>query len=90
MGDKLLVELPMASVVGFIAELVEPGLVAVRRGQAADTTPGRILVSCVIALPVDAEYGAVPQVVKVYDAAKEGALEALESVSGKPEPSRSN
>jgi hypothetical protein len=80
MGDKVLIELPTSSIVGFIADLAEPGLVAVRRGSAANMTPGRVLVSCVVALPVDGEYGAVPQLVKVYDAAKEGHLEPSENV----------
>jgi hypothetical protein len=88
-GDKLMVELPMSSIIGFIADLAEPGLVAVRRGTEANMTPGRLLVSCVIALPVDGEYGAVPQVVKVYDAAKEGALEPSEMILGR-EPSKNN
>ena len=39
-GDKVLVELPTSSIVGFVAELVEPGLVALRRGTAAGGTPG--------------------------------------------------
>jgi hypothetical protein len=90
MGDKVLIELPTSSIVGFIADLAEPGLVAVRRGTAANLTPGRVLVSCVVALPVDGEFGAVPQLVKVYDAAKEGTQETLTLVEGKQGPSRSN
>ena len=69
-NDKVLVELPTSSIVGFIADLQEPGLVAVRRGTAANLTPGRILVSCVVALPVDGDLNAVGQLVKVYDADK--------------------
>lgn len=68
-GDKLVVALPEASIFGFVAELKEPGLIGgVRRG-GVEHTPGRVLVSCVIALPVD-ENGNVLQVVKVYDADK--------------------
>ena len=66
-GDKVLLALPSADIFGFVAQLEESGLVAVRRGNAAATTPGRIIVSCAVALPVDVEANAVPQVVKVYD-----------------------
>ncbi len=81
-GDKVLVELPTSSIVGFIADLQEPGLVAVRRGTAASGTPGRVLVSCVIALPVDGDVRAVGQLVKVYDAAKEGTQEPSQGGNG--------
>jgi hypothetical protein len=67
--DKVLVELPTSSIVGYIAELKEPGLLAVR-GQKAAGTDGRVLVSCVIALPVDSAANAAPQLLKVYDPAK--------------------
>jgi hypothetical protein len=89
-GDKVLVELPTSSIVGFVADVQEPGLVAVRRGSAANMTPGRILVSCVVALPVDGELNAVPQVVKVYDVAKEGTQEPSESLEGRQGSSREN
>lgn len=76
-GDKLTVMLPEAQIFGFVAELKEPGLVAgVKRG-GVEQTPGRVLVSCVIALPVDYETGMVLQVVKVYDADK-GDLSRLQ------------
>jgi hypothetical protein len=90
MGDKVLVELPTSSIVGFIADLAEPGLVAVRRGSAANLTPGRVLVSCVVALPVDGEFGAVPQLVKVYDAAKEGTQEPFDPSKTEYPSKRSN
>jgi hypothetical protein len=100
-GDKVLVELPVSSIIGFVADLQEPGLVAVRPGTAGsrmgslagmpvNSTPGRVLVSCVVALPVDGEFGAVAQLVKVYDAAKEATQETLQLVEGKQGPSRSN
>jgi hypothetical protein len=66
-NDKVLVALPDATIFGFVAQLEEPGLIAVQRGTKAGTVQGRIFVTCVIALPVDAEAGAVPQLVKVYD-----------------------
>ena len=89
-SDKVLVELPTSSIVGFIADLQEPGLVAVRRGTAANMTPGRILVSCVIAVPVDGEQNAVGQLVKVYDAAREGIQETSLVAEGSSEPSKAN
>jgi hypothetical protein len=89
-GDKVLVELPTSSIVGFIADLAEPGLVAVRRGTAANMTPGRVLVSCVIALPVDGELGAVGQLVKVHDASKEGTQGPSQGGNGKPGSTTTN
>jgi hypothetical protein len=81
-GDKVLVELPVSSIIGFVAELQEPGKVALRapdRVPHGYVTPGRVLVSCVVALPVDGEFGAVAQLVKVYDAAKEGTQEPFDA-----------
>jgi hypothetical protein len=59
-GDKLSVMLPEAQIFGFVAEVKEPGIVSGK-------TPGRVLVSCVIALPVDPQSGVVPQIVRVVD-----------------------
>lgn len=70
MGDKLVVALPEASIFGFVAELKDAGMITGVRGRGnVETLPGRVLVSCVIALPVD-QNGNVMQVVKVYDADK--------------------
>jgi hypothetical protein len=88
--DKVLVELPSTSIFGFIADLQEPGVVAIRRGTAAETVPGRILVSCVIALPVDAAQNAVMQLVKVYDADKKGTQGPSLVAEGSSEPSKAN
>lgn len=87
-GDKVLVELPTSSIVGFIAELQEPGVIALRRGAAAAGTPGRVLVSLVIALPCEADADAVPQLIKVYDAQR-AVVPSLES-EGTSEPSKAN
>jgi hypothetical protein len=70
-GDKVLVQLPEATIFGFVAEVKETGMVARVRGGGADTAPGHVLVSCVVMLPVDAIMDAVPQVAKVYDAQKQ-------------------
>ena len=88
LSDKVLVELPTSSIVGFIADLQEPGLV-LRRGRR-EGTPGRLLVSCVIAIPVDAAQNAVGQLVKVYDAAKEGTQGPSLVTEGSSEPSKAN
>lgn len=88
--DKVLVELPTSSIIGFIAEAVEPGLVAVRRGTAAAGTPGRLLVSVVFALPVDPETGSVAQVVKVYDPDTHEAVGPSLISSGTSGPSKAN
>jgi hypothetical protein len=70
LGDKVFVHLPEAGIFGYIGDLQECGLVAIRRGTAAGSTPGRVLISCVVALPVDCDVDAVAQLVKVYDPAK--------------------
>jgi len=88
--DKVLVELPTSSIIGFIAELQEPGVVAIRRGTAAGMTPGRVLVSCVIALPVDAEQNAVGQLVKVHDAERDGLKEPSQGEKGTSGPQLTN
>jgi hypothetical protein len=67
-GDKLAVQLPEAQIFGFIADLAEGTLVSGLKRGGVERTPGRVLVSCVIALPVDPETGTVMQCVKVYDA----------------------
>jgi len=65
-SDKVLCALPESQVFGFIAEVVEPGLIGdVIRGN--NGRPGRVLVSCVIALPVDQESGMAPNLVRVHD-----------------------
>jgi hypothetical protein len=69
-GDKLAVMLPEAQIFGFVAEVKEPSLVSGLKRGGVETTPGRVMVSCVVALPVDPETGMVFQVVKVYDADK--------------------
>jgi hypothetical protein len=70
-GDKVMVELPSSSIIGFVSEVQESGVLrATGRGELAPM-PGRVLVSCVIALPVDSQFGAAGGVVKVHDAAKD-------------------
>lgn len=80
-GDRVLVALPESAIMGFVAEVKETGLVARVRGGGADTAPGHVMVSCVIALPVDSLMDAVAQVVKVYD-----PLKASEPSKGTSEP----
>lgn len=62
-GDKVIVVLPESQIFGFVSQVEEVGLIA-----GVGPRPGRILVSCVLALPVDPEMGMSPQLVKVYDA----------------------
>jgi hypothetical protein len=70
-GDKLSVMLPEAQIFGFVAEVKEGSLITGLKRGGVEKTPGRVLVSCVIALPVDPETGMVAQIVKVYDADRE-------------------
>lgn len=84
--DKVLVELPTSSIIGFISELQEPGVVAIRRGTGAGMTPGRVLVACVIALPVDEALNMVGQLVKVHDAERDGLKEPSKGEKGTSGP----
>lgn len=70
-GDKVMVVLPESQIFGFVSQMEEGGLIAGmgNRGTPA-MRPGRILISCVLALPVDPELGMSAQLVKVYDADK--------------------
>jgi|SRR6185369_17636949 len=65
-GQKLLVALPESQVFGFVAEVKEPGVIQGVRG-GAQQSPGAVLVTCVIALPVDPASGQVVQCVRVVD-----------------------
>lgn len=79
-GDKVVVVLPESQIFGFVAQLEEGGLITGVRGAKGgmEKRPGRILVSCVIALAVDPQYDAVGQLVKVYDPDKHDAVEPAE------------
>ena len=87
-GDRVLVDLPTSNITGFVAELKECGLVAVRRGTAAGATPGHVLVSVVFSMPVDCDADAVAQLVKVYDPNKTQGPSLV--VPGTSEPSKPN
>lgn len=67
LGDKVVVALPEAQIFGFVAQLEEGGLITGLKRGGVEKRVGRILVSCVIALPVDPEVDAVAQLVRVYD-----------------------
>lgn len=67
-GDKVLVALPEAQIFGFLSLIEEPGLIAVRGSRTGtEHIPGRVLVSCVIAIPLSEDVNRVMQVVKVHD-----------------------
>jgi hypothetical protein len=72
MGQKVVVALPEAQIFGFIAQIEEGGVITGVRGARGgmERRQGRVLVSCVIALPVDIEHDAVAQIVRVYDPEK--------------------
>ena len=67
MGQKVVVSLPEAQIFGFVAQLEQGGLITGIRAGGASKRMGRVLVSCVIALPCDPEEDAVAQWVRVYD-----------------------
>jgi hypothetical protein len=71
-GDKVMVALPEASIFGFVAQVEAGGLITGVRGikGGMQEKPGRILVSCVIAIPVHPEQGQAAELVRVYDAEK--------------------
>ena len=68
-GHKVLVALPEASIFGYVAQVEAGGLITGVRGAKGgiEQRPGRILVSCVIALPIHPEQGQVAELVRVYD-----------------------
>lgn len=65
-GDRLCIALPEAQIFGFVAEIKDQGVIRGVR-NAAEMMPGHVLVSCVVALPVDPNSGQIPQCVKVHD-----------------------
>ena len=71
-GHKVLVHLPEAHIFGFVAQVEAGGIITGVRGVKGgmEQRPGRILVSCVIALPVHPELGQVAELVRVVDAEK--------------------
>lgn len=71
-GDRVLITLPESSTFGFVAKLEEGGLYAIKGGTTQQ--PGSILVSCVIAIPVDPMMGQTPHLVKVWDPDKHDQL----------------
>lgn len=78
-GQKVVVALPEASIFGFVAQIEDGGLITGLKRGGSERRPGRVLVSCVVALPVEPESGAVAQIVRVYDPDKHEVVE-----SGKP------
>lgn len=80
-GDKVMVSLPESQIIGFIAKIEEGGLITGTRSGGTEKRLGRVLVSAVIALPVDPETGMVAQLVKVYGADKEARDEFKEKVA---------
>lgn len=75
-GDKVVVALPEAQIFGFVAQLEEGGIITGLKRGGMEKRPGRMLISCVIALPVDVEYDSVAQLVKVYDPDKHPSEDA--------------
>jgi hypothetical protein len=67
MGQKVVVALPEAQIFGFVAQIEEGSLITGLRRGGVERRGGRILVSCVIALPVDSESEIVAQLVRVHD-----------------------
>jgi hypothetical protein len=58
-GKRVLVQLPEANIFGVVAKVEEASRIS--------TKPGRVLISCVIALPVSADFNQVAQCVVVED-----------------------
>lgn len=61
-GKRVLVQLPESSVFGYIAELEESSMVALRERK-----PGRVIVNVVLALPADDVFNQVASCVVVED-----------------------
>lgn len=90
-GDKVIVALPESQIFGFVAQLEEGGLISGVRGVRGgmEERPGRILVSCVIALPVDPQSGQSGHLVRVYDPDKREET-AAEPKAEQPPAERAN
>lgn len=88
-GDKVIVALPESQIFGYIAQVEHGGLITGVKGAhgGMEKRLGRILVSCVIALPVDPTFDAVAQLVKIYDPDKH---EDAASAEGEPAAERAN
>lgn len=89
-GDKVIVALPDSSIIGFISDMQEAGVLRTTLRGDHEPMPGRILVSCVISLPVDAVLHATGQIVKVHDADREATQATLEAMKGSTEPAKAN
>lgn len=67
-GDKIHIQLVNPQIFGFIGEIVEPSMLAVR--NKAEVRPGYLLCVCHISIPIDPTLDGVPQIAKVYDSMK--------------------
>lgn len=77
-GQKVVVQLPEAQIFGFVAQVEAGGIITGLKRGGEERRLGRILVSCVIALPVDPQNEVIPQLVRVYDPDKHDAGESTE------------
>lgn len=77
-GQKVVVSLPEAQIFGFVAQVEGGGIITGLKRGGVEQRPGRILVSCVIALPVDPTNEVIPQLVRVYDPDKHDEGESTE------------
>jgi hypothetical protein len=64
-GDQVLVQLPQPIVIGVIAEMREPGVISRVHSKTGDATPGVLVISAALPLPVDPN-NVVGQVVRVH------------------------
>ena len=81
-GKRVLVQLPEANVFGYVADTQEASVVSLR-----ERTPGRVLVQCILALPVDDRFNQVAQCVVVEDPDKANfeLAQAAINANGKPD-----
>lgn len=85
-GDKVQVHLQAANIVGFISAVNETSVLRVNKNQ----TPGHIIVTCSVAIPVEPGTEVIPQVVKVYDAARDAQNQADKAMAAVSATGRSN
>ena len=71
-GDQVLVQLPQPIVIGVIAELREPGVISRVHSKTGDATPGVLVISAALPLPVEVT-GIVGQVVRVHTPAQDAS-----------------
>jgi hypothetical protein len=71
-GDQVLVQLPQPIVIGVVAEIRDPGVISRLHSKTGDPTPGLLVISAALPLPVDPT-NVAGQVVRVHTPAQDAS-----------------